>query len=286
MSRTFKVVVIGSKGELGSRLVLKIKQRKLPVTVVPIPSAVAELNLDVIASADLVVLATKTNEALSHSPIIAAASRVLDLSPAHRLDDEWSYGLPELLPGSLLNSRKVANPGCFSQAAILILAPLVREGLLDVHSIISVLSIGGASSGGSAMSEALANGSFEPKVFSVSKPHPHIAEIRKFSGFNGVILGFTPVIGAFYSGTYLQIDIPGLSESDVLPVLFAQYANTPISVEKLPKSISVTEGSGITSAKLFVGDFYEGVRCICVLDNLEKGGAESAVINLMRMLGL
>ena len=105
--------------------------------------------------------------ALPTAPSIEAAARmlaqgckVIDLGAAFRLEDRatWEsvygqshphwplaeeavYGIPELKGEQIAKARLVANPGCFSSAAILALAPLVRERLVDLeHLVVDGLS--------------------------------------------------------------------------------------------------------------------------------------------------
>src|SRR5690242_3985562 len=53
-------------------------------------------------------------------------TRLIDASTAHRVSGEWVYGLPELAPGQradVCQARRVANPGCYASAVILLLRP-------------------------------------------------------------------------------------------------------------------------------------------------------------------
>ena len=79
------------------------------------------------------------------SELLAQGSRLIDLGADFRLRDRevwervygklhehWElveeavYGIPELHREEIRNARIVANPGCFSSAAILGLAPLLE----------------------------------------------------------------------------------------------------------------------------------------------------------------
>mgnify|MGYP001230961185 CR=1 FL=1 len=59
--------------------------------------------------------------------------RILDASTAHRVTEGWVYGLPELVAGQrerIAQAKRVANPGCYSSAVILLVRPLVDAGLI------------------------------------------------------------------------------------------------------------------------------------------------------------
>lgn len=99
-------------------------------------------------------------------PLLARGIRVIDLSADYRLSDpdeyaQWYksahqdvenlsqavYGLPELFADDIRSAKLVANPGCYPQTAILGLAPLLAEGLIELSGII-VNSLSGVSGAG------------------------------------------------------------------------------------------------------------------------------------------
>ena len=63
--------------------------------------------------------------------VARAGTPVVDLGSDFRLDPEWAYGLTELFRQDVVDSKQVANPGCYATAAILALTPLAEAGLLD-----------------------------------------------------------------------------------------------------------------------------------------------------------
>src|SRR5690606_13058479 len=93
--------------------------------------------------------------ASSIMPLLDAGLRVIDLSADYRLEDpaeyqawydhphpdparlpEVPYGLPELFRQQIRSAQLVANPGCFPTSAILPLAPLLKEKLVDPQTIL------------------------------------------------------------------------------------------------------------------------------------------------------
>jgi TatA/E family protein of Tat protein translocase len=88
-------------------------------------------------------------------PLLERDIRVIDLSADYRLRDprvyeEWYkephqdaanlvkavYGLPEVYGDAINIAKLVANPGCYPQTAILGLAPLIADGLIELSGII------------------------------------------------------------------------------------------------------------------------------------------------------
>jgi N-acetyl-gamma-glutamyl-phosphate/LysW-gamma-L-alpha-aminoadipyl-6-phosphate reductase len=130
-----------------------------------------------------------------------AADTVVDLSADFRLDtaaqyDEWydghdrpellaeaEYALPELNRENLPGADLIAAGGCNATAAILGLAPLFDDGILDGGEQIVVDVKVGSSEGGAGGGEA----SSHPERSGVVRPyaptgHRHEAEIEQFLG--------------------------------------------------------------------------------------------------------
>src|SRR6516165_3182891 len=92
---------------------------------------------------------------LTDSPV-----RILDASTAHRVSDGWVYGLPEVVVGQrerIAQARRVANPGCYSSAVILLVRPLVDAGLVAPDTAFSIHALSGYSGGGRSMIERWEN---------------------------------------------------------------------------------------------------------------------------------
>src|SRR4051812_12126875 len=88
---------------------------------------------------------------LADSPV-----RILDASSAHRVTDGWVFGLPELVTGQrerIAAAARVANPGCYSSAVILLIRPLVDAGLIAADTPLSIHALSGYSGGGRSLIE-------------------------------------------------------------------------------------------------------------------------------------
>ena len=109
------------------------------------------VRLEDVKTPDFVLLALPTGASIEVAVrFLQAGARVIDLGAAFRLHERhtWErvygqphaawplvheavYGMPELHAERIRTARLVANPGCFSSAAILGLAPLLKAGLVD-----------------------------------------------------------------------------------------------------------------------------------------------------------
>ena len=77
----------------------------------------------------------KSREPLARVP---GTVKVVDVGGDHRFVDGWTYGLTEL-PGQrsrIASTARLANPGCYPAAALLALAPLVKERLVESEGIV------------------------------------------------------------------------------------------------------------------------------------------------------
>jgi N-acetyl-gamma-glutamyl-phosphate reductase len=241
---------------------------------------------------------------LAHSRV-----RILDASTAHRVADGWVYGLPELTSGQrqrIAQAQRVANPGCYSSAVILLVRPLVDAGLIAADAAFSVHALSGYSGGGRAMIEhwenptgPLKNLSYEAP-YSIGKLHKHIPEMMHWSGLTNEPQ-FIPAVGPFRCGMRVQVMIPakalpkaGAGQA-MWETLAARYADEAfVQVEPFSDAKADDEFTFDPQAhndtnriSLHVLTHPSGhVVLLARLDNLGKGAAGVAIQNLNLMLGV
>jgi N-acetyl-gamma-glutamyl-phosphate reductase len=90
------------------------------------------------AGLDLLFASLPTGRSREPLAKVPAGTRIVDVGGDHRFVDGWVYGLTEL-PGQrerIRNTSRLANPGCYPAAALLALAPLVKEGLIESEGIV------------------------------------------------------------------------------------------------------------------------------------------------------
>ena len=79
---------------------------------------------------------------------------VIDTSTAHRTDETFAYGFPELSENhreKLKNSKRIAVPGCHASGFIALVYPLIERGILNKNENLSCFSLTGYSGGGKKM---------------------------------------------------------------------------------------------------------------------------------------
>jgi N-acetyl-gamma-glutamyl-phosphate reductase len=241
---------------------------------------------------------------LADSPV-----RVLDASTAHRVTDGWVYGLPELIPGQreqIAKAKRVANPGCYASAVILLTRPLVDAGLLKPDTPLAIHALSGYSGGGRALIERWEN----PKgglinlpheaPYSIGKLHKHIPEVMRYGALT-TEPQFLPNVGPFRCGMRVEIMIPakslpkpGCAEA-ICQALAGRYDNESfIAVEPFTyagesdeTSFDPQEFNDTNRISLRVLPHQSGhVILMARLDNLGKGAAGVAIQNLNLMLGV
>ncbi len=254
------------------------------------------------AEVDLVVLclpddAAKESTALAAS-LGAEAPKLLDASTAHRVNPDWTYGLPELSadqPAQIAAAPRVSNPGCYPTGAILLLRPLVEAGIMPADFPVTVNAVSGYSGGGNAMIAAYeARTAPDFELYGLGLEHKHVAELQLYSGLTRRPI-FVPSVGDFRQGMIdsipLHLDLlPGKpAPEDIEAVLAARYAGSDYI--RLVKGDAKLEPQALNNTNLLElrvhGSEALGQAVLTArFDNLGKGASGAAVQNIKLMLGL
>jgi N-acetyl-gamma-glutamyl-phosphate reductase len=235
--------------------------------------------------------------------------RILDASTAHRVNNDWVYGLPELTRGQrerIAKASRVANPGCYASAVILLVRPLVDASLIAADTPLPIHALSGYSGGGRAMIErwedpqrGLSKLPYEAP-YSMTKLHKHIPEIMRHGGLE-TEPQFLPNVGPFRCGMRVEIMLPKnllaktADGKAMWETVAARYENEAfVQVEPLTDASAADETTfdpqvhnDTNRISLSVLPHRSGhVLLMARLDNLGKGAAGVAVQNLNLMLGV
>jgi N-acetyl-gamma-glutamyl-phosphate reductase len=238
--------------------------------------------------------------------------RVIDLSADYRLTDaqvyaDWYghahtdpeglrtavYGLPELLRERIPSAQLIANPGCYTSASILALAPLIADDLIERRSIIIDAKSGVSGAGRSPkLAYHFPECNESLSAYSVGR-HRHTPEIDQVltesAGGRGepVEVIFTPHLvpmdRGIFATIYAQPKGP-VTEHDLLALYRSFYERSPFMrvVGHLPS----TKDSAFTNfCDITVRVVRGRILVLSCLDNLIKGAAGVAVQNLNLMMG-
>ncbi len=237
--------------------------------------------------------------------------RVIDLSADYRLKDaqvyaDWYghphtdadglksavYGLPELFREQIPPADLIANPGCYTSASILALAPLVADDLIERKGIVIDAKSGVSGAGRSPKlpyhfpecNESLS-------AYGVGR-HRHTPEIDQVltevsSPGDPVEVIFTPHLVPMDRGIFATIyAVPkGTAvEHDLIERYRSFYARSPFV--RVVGHLPATRDSAHTNfCDITVRVVRGRILVLACLDNLIKGAAGVAVQNLNLMLG-
>jgi len=237
-----------------------------------------------------------------------STTRIIDASTAHRVDEGWAYGMPELSRyhrKMIETSMRVSVPGCHATGFNMSLFPLVKEGIVPCDYPVTCHSITGYSGGGKKLIEqyetnGLDNERLEsPRFYSLSLNHKHIPEMQKVCGLKYAPV-FTPIVSNFYRGMTVAIPLisrllPKKYTAEEIQEFFAYYYKEQSFVSVLPfdsesyldHGFLGASGCNLTNRiELFIFGGSEQILLLSRLDNLGKGSSGAAIQNMNIMLGL
>jgi N-acetyl-gamma-glutamyl-phosphate reductase len=248
-----------------------------------------------VRAGDFVFLAGNHEVAHEHAPaLLAAGTRVIDLSDAYRLTERAEgavYGLPERYRDQIAQSSFIANPGCYVTASLLALIPLGSLGERIATVIIDAKS--GVTGAGRNPKVQTLFGEVAEDVFSYGleghRHQPEIVQEARAAGIDAPIV-FSPHVVPLRRGiladVYLVPRAP-ISRDEVEALYARFYANNPfvtVFTDKRVPHLPAVEKTN--NAQLKVAQRDGVVHILSALDNLGKGAAGQAVQNMNIMLGL
>ena len=296
-----KVFIDGSAGTTGLRIYERLQERK-DISLILLSE---ELRKDTLArkealnSADIAFLCLPDAAAIEAVSLVENSKvKIIDTSTAHRTQEGWDYGFAELSGQreKIINSKRVANPGCHASGFIALVEPLVKNGIIKKDANLSAFSLTGYSGGGKKMiaeyqgedRNVLLNA---PRTYGITQQHKHLKEMVKICGIENAPI-FCPIVAPYYCGMEVTVslfkkDIKG-DINNVKEIYKEYYKNGLVK-------FSESEESGFLSANLMAGrdDMLVGVygnedrfTLVARFDNLGKGASGAALQNMNIMLGV
>ena len=201
------------------------------------------------------------------------------------------FGLPELFRGKIKVAKLVANPGCFPTGAILALAPLLKNDLIETDSII-VNAVTGASGAGKNPSVKFHFPNMNENLFAYGiGAHRHMPEMEQIAAEiagSDVKILFQPHVGPFDRGiastVYCQ---PKAATSDQqLSKLFNDFYKAEPFVQILKNAPNVKDVAGTNYCHIYPASVKGTVVVFSAIDNLVKGASGQAVQNMNIIFGL
>ncbi|MDX9787334.1 MAG: N-acetyl-gamma-glutamyl-phosphate reductase [Desulfobacterales bacterium] len=263
--------------------------------------------------ADVLFMALPHKIPMSFAPgFIEQGKKVIDLSADFRfrnaaayeaayqphtakaLLDEAVYGLSEIYHQEIKTARLIGNPGCYPTSILLPLSPLVKEGLIDVNTIIADAKSGVSGAGREATlttHTCEVNESFKAYKVAVHRHNPEIDEV--LSGIAGTPVAVTfvphlvPMIRGMFSTIYTNV-AAGSGPKQIRDCLNDYYAWQPfvrlVPDSRLPDTRNV-RGTNFCDIGFRIDARSNRLILMSAIDNLVKGAAGQAVQNMNIMEG-
>ena len=251
---------------------------------------------------------------------ILSQVKIVDLSADYRIKDvatyeKW-YGIehnsPQIIEESVYGrceinrdkitekTRLVANPGCYTTCSILTAYPMVKEGMIDVNTLIVDAKSGTSGAGrGAKVPNLFCEVNENMKAYGVAS-HRHTPEIEEQLGYAGncqVTINFTPhlvpmnrgILATEYATLKRKPDGTLPTYEEVKAVYDKYYANEKF-VRVLDKGscpeTKWVEGSNYVDINFVIDERTGRIIMMGALDNLVKGAAGQAVQNMNLLFGL
>lgn len=269
-----------------------------------------KLKSDYINNADIVFLCLPDDAAKESASLVTNHNtKVIDASTAHRCNENWAYGLPELSKEhreKIQFSNKITNPGCHATAFVLSVFPLVYHNLILPKQLLSCQSITGYSGGGKSLiakyEDIKEDNIYKkaPRPYALSLSHKHLPEMMMRAGLTEAPI-FTPIVGDFYKGLATTVPIhlktldKKISPKELHQVIAEHYEGEKF-INVMPYNamdaledggFDVTACNDTNRADIFVfgNEVNDSAVIMTRLDNLGKGASGAAIQNMNIVLG-
>ncbi len=272
-------------------------------------------SLEKASECQLIFVAKPHTKAMDYvADLLTQEIKVIDISADFRLRDEGSYaewykmkhkypqllkravyGLPELYSEQIKGSSLVANPGCYPTGAILGLAPLLADRLIDPQQI-RICAYSGLSGAGRTPQ---AGQNLFIDVYGNLRPykvnqHPHIPEIeQELSRLykSAAHISFIPHLAPINKGIYSTIQLKLLQQTGLDKLLECYrkfYRRRPFiriyNTGHYPQILNVVN-TNFCDIGLSLDPEQQALTVFSAIDNTLKGAAGQAVQNMNLMFG-
>lgn len=303
-----KVFIDGSEGTTGLRIFERFEGRD-DIELLKISSELRKDPEEIkkyINASDITFLCLPDAAAREAAAMVENYNTILiDTSTAHRTEEGWAYGYPELSSEhrkAIQTGKKIAVPGCYATGFITIAYPMIKKGVLPKDYPVSAFAMSGYSGAGKktiAVYEAQ-NRDKEldsPREYALTQNHKHLKEMQKITGLDKMPL-FSPIICDYYSG--MIVTLPFYTEllnnsptPEKVHALFAEYFEKEPFIKVMPFGkeadyngfLAGNTCSGWDGIELYVTGNEDRLLVSTRFDNLGKGASGAAVQCLNIILG-
>ena len=299
-----KIFVDGSAGTTGLRIFERLGIRD-DIELITIPENLrkdTKARCEAIESADAAFLCLPDDAAREIVGMVKCDKvKILDTSTAHRTNEAWAYGFPELsdeFKEKICKMNRIAVPGCHASGFISLVYPLIKAGVLPKDYPIVCYSVTGYSGGGKKMiaeyeGEDKGDELFSPRQYGLTQNHKHLPEMKEICGLICKPI-FAPIVDDFYSG--MVVSVPLFSKmlngnptaKEIHEIFEKHYAKDGV-VKVMPFGkegfLGSNNLSGKDSLEIEVTGNDERILIASRFDNLGKGSSGAAIQCMNLALG-
>lgn len=297
-----KVYIDGSEGTTGLRINERFANRD-DIEILSIPSELRkdpEERRKYINASDITFLCLPDSAAIEAVSLIDKDNDhtiIIDASTAHRTNEDWAYGLPELGPEfreKIKNGHRIAVPGCYASGFMMMVYPLVKMGIIATDYPVFVTALSGYSGAGKKAialyeSDEKTEDLYAPREYALSQQHKHLKEMKIIAGLDREPL-FTPVVDDYYSGMIVSLPMythlmKEKKTPEELHAMFTKYYEGQDFIKVMPFG-SEAEGnnffaanaySGRDDAQIYITGNDDRILVTARFDNLGKGASGAAI---------
>lgn len=278
-------------------------------------SQICESQEDVVDRSDVVFAALPHGLSQEIAELVISKGKVfVDLGADFRLKDEdtyekWYdgkfinkdlheqsvYGMPEFFREEIKNTKIIANPGCYTTAVPLGLAPAVKAGLIEMQNIICDCKSGVTGAGRSLSMTThfpVMNEGFHPYKVANHRHSPEIEQTLSMLSGEEATVTFVPhlipanrgILATCYSRLKKEISI------DELQKIYEDFYKDEYFIRVLPQgsvaNIHNVRYSNLCDISVHIDEHTKTLVTVSAIDNMVKGAAGQAIQNMNIIFGL
>lgn len=291
-----KVFIDGSAGTTGLRILQRLSERS-DIELIRLPEELRKDNAarkKALNECDIAFLCLPDAAAIEAVNMIENENTVvLDTSTAHRTDEGWAYGFPELSDEhfkKVASSKRIAVPGCHASGFIALTYPLIEKGILDADTLLTCHSITGYSGGGKSMIAQYEDSDRDtlldaPRQYALGQTHKHLPEMAKITGLKNAPV-FCPIVSDFYSGMVVTVPLfkeqlkEGYGIEDIKTAYKEKYTTDIVSYSESISENGLISANALSfkdSMQITVEGNEDRILLIARYDNLGKGASGAAL---------
>ncbi len=299
-----KIFIDGKEGTTGLQIFDRLQGRE-DIEIISLADEDrkdTEKRREALNNCDIAILCLPDEAAIQAVSLVENENVVIiDASTAHRTMDGWVYGLPELSKEQkekIINSKRIANPGCHASGFIALIKPLIDAGTISKDENLTCHSITGYSGGGKKMIASYEAEERDelfdaPRMYGLTQNHKHLKEMVHITGIENPPV-FCPIVSDFYSGMLVSIPLfknqlkNGFTFDKIVELYKNKYNDGNIKYnENLAKDGFLNSNDlGVSEVMEIVVTGNEDRMVLSAMyDNLGKGASGAAVQNLNLVLG-